>query len=186
MHPGVHAATDPDKVAYIMAGTGETVTYRKLDAASNRFAHALRRFGLALRDGIALCLENHPRYYEIVWAAQRSGLYYTTISKTFARTALSLVKLFRRDPRAFGRNKDVDLQASFDAITPITTRIHIAATYRAIADEARRCHASQIQVNPVIEAIGKVAGPLFFREVTLSRVLPPPQSNERIERDLFA
>jgi LmbE family N-acetylglucosaminyl deacetylase len=113
-------------------------------------------------------------------------LYYTTISKTFARTALSLVKLFRRDPRAFGRNKDVDLQASFDAITPITTRIHIAATYRAIADEARRCHASQIQVNPVIEAIGKVAGPLFFREVTLSRALPPPQSNERIERDLFA
>jgi LmbE family N-acetylglucosaminyl deacetylase len=113
-------------------------------------------------------------------------LYYTTISKAFARTALGLVKLFRRDPRRFGRNKDVDLQASFDAITPITTRIPIAAKYRAIADEARRCHASQIQVNPAIEAVGKVAGPFFFREVTFSRVLPPPQPKERIERDLFA
>jgi LmbE family N-acetylglucosaminyl deacetylase len=113
-------------------------------------------------------------------------LYYTTISKTFARTALRVAKLLRRDPRAFGRNKDVDLQASFDAITPVTTRIPIAAQYRAIADEARRCHASQIELNRVFEAIGKVVGPLFFREVTLSHVLPPPQPKERIERDLFA
>jgi long-chain acyl-CoA synthetase len=80
MHPGAHAATDPGKLAYVMASTGETVTYGQLDAASNRFAHALRRFGLAPRDGIALCLENHPRYYEIVWGAQRAGLYYTAAS----------------------------------------------------------------------------------------------------------
>lgn len=83
MHPGAHAANDPNKPAYVMAprdGAGETVTYAALDAASNRFAHALRRFGLVLRDGIALCLENSPRYYEIVWGAQRAGLYYTAVS----------------------------------------------------------------------------------------------------------
>jgi hypothetical protein len=38
----------------------------------------------------------------------------------------------------------------------------------------------------VFEALGKVASPLLFRDVTLSRVLPPPQPKERIERDLFA
>jgi LmbE family N-acetylglucosaminyl deacetylase len=113
-------------------------------------------------------------------------LYYTTFSKGFARAALGLAKLLRRDPRKFGRNKDLDLQASFDAITPITTRIPIAGKYRAISAEARRCHASQIQINPVIEAMGRVTGPLLFRDVTLSRVLPPPRPKERIERDLFA
>ena len=84
MHPGAHATTHPEKPAYIMAPSGdadgETVTYRELDAASNRFAHALRRFGLRHRDGIALCLENHARYYEVVWGAQRAGLYYTAVS----------------------------------------------------------------------------------------------------------
>ncbi len=85
MHPGAHAATHPEKAAFTMspprdAGAGETVTYRELDAASNRFAHALRRFCLRLGDGIALCLENHARYYEIVWGAQRAGLYYTAVS----------------------------------------------------------------------------------------------------------
>ncbi|MBP1689752.1 MAG: AMP-dependent synthetase and ligase, partial [Deltaproteobacteria bacterium] len=39
MHPGAHAATHPDKPAYVMAASGETVTYRQLDEASNRFAH---------------------------------------------------------------------------------------------------------------------------------------------------
>jgi long-chain acyl-CoA synthetase len=80
MHPGAHAATHPDKPAYVMAASGETVTYRELDAASNRFAHHLRRLGLAAGDGIALCLENDARYYEIVWGAQRAGLYYTAVS----------------------------------------------------------------------------------------------------------
>lgn len=113
-------------------------------------------------------------------------LYYNTFSKGFARAALGLAKLLRRDPRKFGRNKDLDLQATFDAITPVTTRIPIAAKYRAIADEARRCHASQMRMNPVAETVGKVVSPLLFRDVTLSRVIPPPQPKERIERDLFA
>jgi LmbE family N-acetylglucosaminyl deacetylase len=113
-------------------------------------------------------------------------LYYTTFSKAFAHAALRMAKLLRRDPRKFGRNKDLDLQASFDAITPVTTRIAVAAKYRAISDEARRCHASQMQMNPVAETIGKVVSPALFREVTLSRVLPPPQPKERIERDLFS
>jgi LmbE family N-acetylglucosaminyl deacetylase len=123
-------------------------------------------------------LQNEPEHPE--------KLYYNTFSKGFARAALGLAKLLRRDPRKFGRNKDLDLQATFDAITPITTRIPVAGKYRAISDEARRCHASQMQMNPVAETVGKVASPLLFRDVTLSRVLPPPQPKERIERDLFS
>ena len=36
MYPGAHAKTSPDKPAYIMAATGQVVTYRQLDQASNK------------------------------------------------------------------------------------------------------------------------------------------------------
>ena len=31
MHPGVHAENQTDKVAYVLAGSGEQVTYGQLD-----------------------------------------------------------------------------------------------------------------------------------------------------------
>ena len=34
-HPSLHAETTPDKVAYRMAGSGESITYRELDRRSN-------------------------------------------------------------------------------------------------------------------------------------------------------
>ena len=80
MHPYIHARNTPDKPAYIMAGSGETVTYRQLDDQSNRIAQLFRSLGLKAGDHVALFLENHPRYFEICWGAQRSGLIYTAIS----------------------------------------------------------------------------------------------------------
>src|SRR5258705_9995166 len=80
MHPYIHARNAPDKPAYIMAGTGETVTYRQLDQQSNRIAQLFRSLGLKAGDHIALFLENNPRFFEICWGAQRSGLIYTAIS----------------------------------------------------------------------------------------------------------
>lgn len=38
MHPITHAAARPDHPAIIMAGSGETVTYRQMDETANRFA----------------------------------------------------------------------------------------------------------------------------------------------------
>ena len=80
MHPKIHASTHPDKPAYVMAGSGETVTYGELDARSNQGAHLFRSLGLATGDAIALFMDNSPRYYEVLWAAQRSGLRFTCIS----------------------------------------------------------------------------------------------------------
>ena len=80
MHPGIHAKSNPDKAAYIMAATGKVVTYRELDDESNRAANLLRSLGLKPGDTIALFAENHPRYHQVLWAAQRSGHYYTAIS----------------------------------------------------------------------------------------------------------
>ena len=79
-HPYHHAKTTPDKPAVVMANSGEIITYAQLDARSNQGAQLFRSLGLKAGDVIALCLENHPRYFEITWAAQRAGLYYTCIS----------------------------------------------------------------------------------------------------------
>ena len=42
MHPSHHAKTTPEKAAYIMAGSGETVTFAQLESRSNQIAHAFR------------------------------------------------------------------------------------------------------------------------------------------------
>ena len=80
MHPSVHAKSNPDKPAYIMAYSGETVTYGELDARSNQGAQLFRSLGLKTGDAVAFFIDNHPRYYELIWAAQRSGLRYTCLS----------------------------------------------------------------------------------------------------------
>ena len=80
MHPVRHAQTTPDKPALIMAGSGETLTYRQLDALSNQGAQLFRKLGLQTGDCIALFMENNLLYLPICWAAQRAGLYYTCIS----------------------------------------------------------------------------------------------------------
>ncbi len=79
-HPSHHARSKPDKPAYIMAASGETVTYGQLEARSNQGAHLFRQLGLAAGDAIALFMDNSARYYEVLWAAQRSGLRFTCIS----------------------------------------------------------------------------------------------------------
>ena len=62
MHPSVHARTNPDKPAFIMAYSGETVTYGELDARSNQGAHLFRSLGIGPGDPIAIFMENSARY----------------------------------------------------------------------------------------------------------------------------
>jgi len=80
IHPKNHARLTPDKIAYVIAETGASVTYKELDEYSNRLAHIFRDFGLSVGSGVAFIIENTVGFFEICWAAQRSGLYYTPIS----------------------------------------------------------------------------------------------------------
>ena len=80
MHPSIHAVSRTDQAAIVMAGSGEVVTYGQLDARSNQTAHLFRHLGLQTGDVVAVLLDNHPRYLEIAWGAQRSGLYAVGIS----------------------------------------------------------------------------------------------------------
>jgi len=78
--PGAHLPDRGAAPAVIMADSGVTVSYAELDERSKRVAQLFRAGGLRPGDHIAVLLENHPRYFEVFWGAQRAGLYTTPIN----------------------------------------------------------------------------------------------------------
>nr|XP_061840641.1 LOW QUALITY PROTEIN: long-chain-fatty-acid--CoA ligase-like [Nerophis lumbriciformis] len=80
-YPGAHAESTPDKVALILAGSGETMTYRELNDRSNQLAQLFRAEGLKDGDHVALWAENNLDYFVVYWAALRSGLYITAVNR---------------------------------------------------------------------------------------------------------
>ena len=91
MYPGAHAARNPDKLAVVMAETGWTQTFSELDAAANRLSRLFRSIGLAPGDHVALCLENHPRFIEILWGCEYAGLIYTAASSRLTTEELTYI-----------------------------------------------------------------------------------------------
>ena len=63
-----------------MARSGEVVTYAELEERSVRLARLWADAGLEFGDHVALLIENQARFFEVCWAAQRSGLYYTAVN----------------------------------------------------------------------------------------------------------
>ncbi|MCE4265283.1 acyl-CoA synthetase [Rhodococcus globerulus] len=80
MYPAVHARKHPERIA-VRVGGGPGVTYKELDERSVKLARELRWRGLQVGDGVAVLAENHERYFEIYWAAVRSGYYITAINR---------------------------------------------------------------------------------------------------------
>ncbi|MCX7620219.1 MAG: AMP-binding protein, partial [Acidimicrobiales bacterium] len=80
MFPGTYAQRTPDKAAYVMGGTGQTISYRELDDDANRLSQLMRATGLEVGRHMAFCLENHPIFYKVAWGAHYAGLYYTAMS----------------------------------------------------------------------------------------------------------
>ena len=80
MHPFVHAAATPDRLAIVMAGSGATLTYAELEARSNQVAQLLRSHGLQRGDKVAIFMENCLDYLPICWGAQRAGLVFTAMA----------------------------------------------------------------------------------------------------------
>jgi long-chain acyl-CoA synthetase len=79
LHPGIHAEQRPDHPAIIM-GSGVAITYAQLESQANRAAHLFAEIGLRPGDHLALQVGNQPEFFYLVWAAHRSGLWYTPMS----------------------------------------------------------------------------------------------------------
>src|SRR5262249_58492927 len=80
MYTAKHAHLRPLQPAFIMASTGEAVTYRELEARNNRLAHLFRKAGMKRLDHYSIFMENNSRYLESCGAGERAGLYFTCVN----------------------------------------------------------------------------------------------------------
>jgi len=81
MYPGHWATVFPDKAAAVDTGTGAVRTFGELNDRSNRLAQFFWDRGLRRGDHVSIFMENHLVYFDVVWAALRSGLYLTTVNR---------------------------------------------------------------------------------------------------------
>jgi long-chain acyl-CoA synthetase len=91
MYTGRHAHLRPLQPAFIMASTGEAVTYRELEARCNRLAHLFRQRGLRRLDHYSIFMENNSRYLEACGAGERSGLYFTCVNSFLTASELAYI-----------------------------------------------------------------------------------------------
>ena len=91
MYTGKHAHLRPLQPAFIMASSGETVTYRELEARCNRLAHLFRRRGLQRLDHYSVFMENNSRYLESCGAGERTGLYFTCVNSFLTAGELAYI-----------------------------------------------------------------------------------------------
>ena len=91
MYTGKHARLRPLQPAFIMANSGESVTYAELQARTNRLAHLFRTRGLKRMDHYAIFMENNSRYLETCGAGERAGLYYTCVNSYLTAGELAYI-----------------------------------------------------------------------------------------------
>jgi long-chain acyl-CoA synthetase len=91
LYAGEYPKTHPDRAAFVMASTGEKVTYAELEARSNQLAHLLRKHGLRRLDHFSMFMENNNRFIEVCAAGERSGLYYTCINSYLKADELAYI-----------------------------------------------------------------------------------------------
>ncbi len=122
MYPGAHAA---DRPAFTFAPSGVSWTYGTLDAAANRVARLLRAAGLERGDHIALCMENTPTFYAIVWGAHYAGLIYTACSTSLTSEELDYIVADCAASVCFLSSRFADKADDLAAATP-DVRLRIA------------------------------------------------------------
>ena len=91
MYAGNRWSQHPDRAAFLMAGTGEAVSYAEHEQRTNRLAHLLRAEGLQRLGHYAIFMENNNRYLECNGAGERSGLYYTCINSYLTADELAYI-----------------------------------------------------------------------------------------------
>ena len=91
MFPGHYATDHPDRPAIIHAESGVVTTYGELHRRAVQLSNALRAAGVQPGDHVALCMENHPRYLEVIWGCHYAGTVYTACSSRLTKNELTYI-----------------------------------------------------------------------------------------------
>lgn len=85
MYPGHWSSLKPEALAVTLPGPGgdtvASLTWKQLDDRSNQIARFFSSQGLREGDHVAVFLENNLVYFEVAWAALRSGLHMTPVNR---------------------------------------------------------------------------------------------------------
>ena len=182
-HPRALAAQPVEEVAKIVAGHIRRIRpqvlitfdpiggYRHPDHIAIHKA-TVRAFELC---GDAAFKDENPPF-------KPAKFYYNTFPRGFLKAGVRLIRLFGKDPRHFGKNKDIDLLSIAEVDFPINAKID----YRPVAevrDQASACHASQGGQSMNRGPLGWFRR-LFSANETYMRAFPPPEG-KHVEKDLF-
>jgi acyl-CoA synthetase (AMP-forming)/AMP-acid ligase II len=164
MYPAIHAKTNPDKPAYILAASGESVTYKQLDDRSNQGAQLFRSIGLEVGDHIAICMENNARYFEVCWAAQRSGLIYTAISSRLTAPEAAYIIEDCQAKVLITSHAKRDIAAELRATLPETVRVYMVggkadSWENAIATQPAEPIADEVEGSDMLYSSGTTGRP---------------------------
>ncbi len=133
---------------------------------------------------LAFKLAGDPAFADEYPPYQPQKLYFHIIPKRMLKFAVGAIRLVGRDPRKFGRNQDIDLQALVEeGDFPIHAAIDIRAV-RAQKEAASACHESQIGGSPRRGPVAWILRELADRNELFMRAEPPPGKN--VEKDLFS
>lgn len=116
------------------------------------------------------------------WQPQK--LYYPTFGVRLIKLAVLVMRLLRRDPRRFGRNRDVDIVRVIEETTPITTRVG-CADYLDANLRARASHRSQGGDMAFNRRMPRWLLRRFYAAEHFTRVAPAWPPVRPPERDLF-
>ncbi len=158
MYPGEHAQQNPNKAAVIVAATGEVQTYGELDANANRLSQLMHAHGLRPGDHVAVCMENHPRYLEVIWGLHYAGLVYTACSSRLTSGELSYI-VNDCGAKVFITSHHKAAQAGeIAAETPnVSLRLMLDATIEATTD-GYFDYAQQLATQPAEPLAARIAG----------------------------
>ena len=91
MYPGKWAELFPDKPAIINSETEETLTFKQLEARSNQLSHYFEQNNIKKGSHVVIFSDNDIKFFEIAWAALRSGIYLSPANHYLKADELSYV-----------------------------------------------------------------------------------------------
>ena len=115
------------------------------------------------------------------WQPQR--LYFTAFSPGLLKLLVRLMPLVRRNPRQFGRNKDIDLIQIVSWETPVHARVDVRP-YLDIKQRASACHKSQGGGTQQMRGLPAFIARRYLSYETFTQGFPAPPT-DGVQGDLF-